>query len=196
MTAIYAHREMLTSNYCNIFQSVKKYGNVMSLDFGIMSSVVISSLPLIKEAFSHLDENFINRPIFPLQKHIFNENGKSFVCCKICIVIFMVCKDRYMPYLSNRPINQSFHEILLGFPWKLDATFLEWKHLSDDLYWVLVETGQNHLFCKTPSRCLIGSNQGTQSPPGTMCTPFHFPTATFYPRKMDISQYLPHLHFT
>ncbi|GAB1288645.1 Cytochrome P450, family 2, subfamily j, polypeptide 13 [Apodemus speciosus] len=58
-----------------IQQSVKKYGNVMSLDFGIMSSVVISSLPLIKEAFSHLDDNFLNRPIFPLQRHIFNENG-------------------------------------------------------------------------------------------------------------------------
>ncbi|EDL97777.1 rCG53433 [Rattus norvegicus] len=43
-----------------------------------MSSVIISSLPLIKEAFSHLDENFINRPIFPLQKHIFNDNGLIF----------------------------------------------------------------------------------------------------------------------
>ncbi|XP_028711581.1 cytochrome P450 2J3-like isoform X3 [Peromyscus leucopus] len=59
-------------------QLVKKYGNVISLDFGIMSSVIISSLPLIKEAFTNLDENFISRPIFPLQKHIFNENGLIF----------------------------------------------------------------------------------------------------------------------
>ncbi|XP_037058613.1 cytochrome P450 2J3-like isoform X3 [Peromyscus leucopus] len=56
-------------------QLVKKYGNVISLDFGIMSSVIISSLPLIKEAFTHLDENFLSRPKFPMQKHIFNENG-------------------------------------------------------------------------------------------------------------------------
>uniref|UniRef100_A0A8C8TG39 Cytochrome P450 2J3-like n=1 Tax=Peromyscus maniculatus bairdii TaxID=230844 RepID=A0A8C8TG39_PERMB len=59
-------------------QLVKKYGNVISLDFGIMSSVIISSLPLIKEAFTNLDENFMSRPIFPLQKHIFNENGLIF----------------------------------------------------------------------------------------------------------------------
>ncbi|XP_006974087.1 cytochrome P450 2J4-like isoform X1 [Peromyscus maniculatus bairdii] len=59
-------------------QLVKKYGNVISLDVGIMSSVIISSLPLIKEAFTHLDENFISRPKFPMQKHIFNENGLIF----------------------------------------------------------------------------------------------------------------------
>ncbi|XP_028726128.1 cytochrome P450 2J3-like isoform X2 [Peromyscus leucopus] len=59
-------------------QLVKKYGNVISLDFGIMSSVIISSLPLIKEAFTHLDENFLSRPKFPMQKHIFNENGLIF----------------------------------------------------------------------------------------------------------------------
>ncbi|CAH6790545.1 Cyp2j13 [Phodopus roborovskii] len=57
---------------------VKKYGNVISLDFGIVSSVIISSLPLIKEAFTHLDENFMSRPKFPIQKHIFNENGLVF----------------------------------------------------------------------------------------------------------------------
>ncbi|XP_055474950.1 cytochrome P450 2J3-like isoform X1 [Psammomys obesus] len=57
---------------------VKKYGNVISLDFGVMSSVLISSLPLIKEAFTNLDENLINRPILPLQKHIFNGNGLIF----------------------------------------------------------------------------------------------------------------------
>ncbi|XP_036034992.1 cytochrome P450 2J3-like isoform X2 [Onychomys torridus] len=61
-----------------IQQLVKKYGNVISLDLGIMSSVIISSLPLIKEAFTHLDENFISRPKFPMQKHIFNENGLIF----------------------------------------------------------------------------------------------------------------------
>ncbi|XP_052573803.1 cytochrome P450 2J4-like isoform X2 [Peromyscus californicus insignis] len=59
-------------------QLVKKYGNVISLDFGIMSSVIISSLPLVKEAFTHLDENFMSRPKFPMQEHIFNENGLIF----------------------------------------------------------------------------------------------------------------------
>ncbi|XP_021015977.1 cytochrome P450 2J3-like isoform X1 [Mus caroli] len=68
----------LTQFHLAVQQFVKKYGNVISLDFGIKSSVIISSLPLIKEAFSHLDENFINRPIFPLQRHIFNGNGLIF----------------------------------------------------------------------------------------------------------------------
>ncbi|XP_057639852.1 cytochrome P450 2J3-like isoform X2 [Chionomys nivalis] len=57
---------------------VKKYGNVMSLDFGIMSSVIVSSLPLIKEAFTHLEENFMSRPQFPMQKHVFNKSGLIF----------------------------------------------------------------------------------------------------------------------
>ncbi|XP_041508691.1 cytochrome P450 2J3-like isoform X1 [Microtus oregoni] len=59
-------------------QLVKKYGNVMSLDFGIMSSVIITSLPLIKEAFTQLEENFMSRPKFPIHKHIFKENGLVF----------------------------------------------------------------------------------------------------------------------
>ncbi|KAM7324688.1 hypothetical protein ACRRTK_016993 [Alexandromys fortis] len=59
-------------------QLVKKYGNVMSLDFGIMSSVIITSLPLIKEAFTQLEENFMSRPKFPIHKHIFKENGQPF----------------------------------------------------------------------------------------------------------------------
>ena len=62
----------------------------MSLDFGIMSSVIVSSLPLIKEAFTQMEENFMSRPKFPIHKHIFKENGKSFMCCQICIVIFMI----------------------------------------------------------------------------------------------------------
>ncbi|KAH0515085.1 Cytochrome P450 2J6 [Microtus ochrogaster] len=59
-------------------QLVKKYGNVISLDFGTMSSVIVTSLPLIKEAFTHLEENFMSRPRFPLQNLIFNENGLIF----------------------------------------------------------------------------------------------------------------------
>ncbi|KAH0518983.1 Cytochrome P450 2J3 [Microtus ochrogaster] len=59
-------------------QLVKKYGNVISLDFGIMSSVIVSSLPLIKEAFTHLEENFMSRPKFPFANFIFNENGLVF----------------------------------------------------------------------------------------------------------------------
>nr|XP_008537964.1 PREDICTED: cytochrome P450 2J2-like [Equus przewalskii] len=41
---------------------VKKYGNIFSLDFGDVPSVVITGLPLIKEALVHQDPNFVNRP--------------------------------------------------------------------------------------------------------------------------------------
>ncbi|XP_049992348.1 cytochrome P450 2J4-like isoform X9 [Alexandromys fortis] len=61
--------------HLGVQQLVKKYGNVISLDLGIKSSVVVSSLPLIKEAFTHLEENFMSRPKFPLQSLLFNENG-------------------------------------------------------------------------------------------------------------------------
>uniref|UniRef100_A0A8D1D2G2 Cytochrome P450 2J2 n=1 Tax=Sus scrofa TaxID=9823 RepID=A0A8D1D2G2_PIG len=52
---------------------VKKYGNVLSLDLGAFSSVVITGLPLIKEALVHQDQNFVNRPINLNQ--VFQKNG-------------------------------------------------------------------------------------------------------------------------
>ncbi|XP_012662668.1 cytochrome P450 2J2-like [Otolemur garnettii] len=54
---------------------VKKYGNIVSLEFGSISSVVITGLPLIKEALIDLHQNFVNRPVFPIQERIFQGNG-------------------------------------------------------------------------------------------------------------------------
>uniref|UniRef100_A0AAA9SWA0 Cytochrome P450 2J2-like n=1 Tax=Bos taurus TaxID=9913 RepID=A0AAA9SWA0_BOVIN len=54
---------------------VKKYGNVFSVDFGIFRSVLITGLPLIKEALVHQDQNFANRPLIPIEKRIFNNKG-------------------------------------------------------------------------------------------------------------------------
>ncbi|XP_060977721.1 cytochrome P450 2J2-like isoform X2 [Dama dama] len=56
-------------------QFVKKYGNVFSLDFGTFPSVLVTGLPLIKEALVHQGQNFSNRPVMPLQEHIFNNKG-------------------------------------------------------------------------------------------------------------------------
>lgn len=106
----------LTSNYWILFQLVKKYGNVISLDFGIMSSVIISSMPLIKEAFTHLDDNFMSRPKFPIQKYVFNENGKSFMYCNMYTVIFMIHKRHlYALFIqhSHKPIP-SWNVIING----------------------------------------------------------------------------------
>jgi cytochrome P450 family 2 subfamily J len=58
------------------FQFVKKYGNLTSLDFGNIPSVIITGLPLIKEVFTNMEQNFLNRPITPIRKRVFNNNGK------------------------------------------------------------------------------------------------------------------------
>ena len=63
-------------NSSTIFQFVKKYGNVFSLDFGTFPSILITGLPLIKEALVHQGENFSKRPVMPLQERIFNTKGK------------------------------------------------------------------------------------------------------------------------
>ncbi|XP_070324183.1 cytochrome P450 2J2-like isoform X2 [Odocoileus virginianus] len=56
-------------------QLVKKYGNIISLDFGAVHSIVITGLPYIKEALVYQEQNFVNRPRAPLQKRIFNNKG-------------------------------------------------------------------------------------------------------------------------
>ncbi|XP_052032755.1 cytochrome P450 2J4-like isoform X1 [Apodemus sylvaticus] len=54
---------------------VKKYGNLISLDFGAISSVVITGLPLIKEALTGMEQNFLKRPILAARQHVFKNNG-------------------------------------------------------------------------------------------------------------------------
>uniref|UniRef100_A0A8C3YIQ4 Cytochrome P450 2J2 n=1 Tax=Catagonus wagneri TaxID=51154 RepID=A0A8C3YIQ4_9CETA len=54
---------------------VKKYGNVISLDSSAFSSVVITGLPLIREAFVHQDKHFSSRPTIPIQEHVSKKNG-------------------------------------------------------------------------------------------------------------------------
>ncbi|KAB0359668.1 hypothetical protein FD754_003824 [Muntiacus muntjak] len=54
---------------------VTKYGNVFSMDFGTFPSVLITGLPLIKEALVHQDQNFANRPLMPIEIRIFNNKG-------------------------------------------------------------------------------------------------------------------------
>ncbi|KAM7324683.1 hypothetical protein ACRRTK_016988 [Alexandromys fortis] len=68
----------LEQSHLAVQQFVKKYGNLISLDFGNIPSVVITGLPLIKEAFTHMEQNFLKRPITPLRKRVFNDNGKPF----------------------------------------------------------------------------------------------------------------------
>nr|XP_048309069.1 cytochrome P450 2J4-like isoform X2 [Myodes glareolus] len=65
----------LEQSHLAVQQFVKKYGNLISLDFGNIPSVVITGLPLIKEAFTHMEQNFLKRPITPLRKRVFNDNG-------------------------------------------------------------------------------------------------------------------------
>nr|KAF6381626.1 cytochrome P450 family 2 subfamily J member 2 [Pipistrellus kuhlii] len=45
------------------------------MEFGAWSSVIITGLPLIKEALVHQGHNFLNRPMSPVRKRIFKTNG-------------------------------------------------------------------------------------------------------------------------
>ncbi|XP_044800844.2 cytochrome P450 2J2 isoform X2 [Bubalus bubalis] len=56
-------------------QVVKKYGNIIRLDFGVIHSIVITGLPYIKEALVGQEQNFVNRPMIAIQKRIFNNKG-------------------------------------------------------------------------------------------------------------------------
>lgn len=59
-----------------IFQLVKKYGNVMSMQLGDLPLVLITGLPLIKEVLVDQNQIFVNRPITPIRERIFKNNGK------------------------------------------------------------------------------------------------------------------------
>ncbi|KAL6030924.1 hypothetical protein STEG23_026898, partial [Scotinomys teguina] len=61
--------------HLGVQQFAKKYGNLISLDFVNMSSVVITGMPLIKEALSHMEQNFLKRPITPLRECVFKNTG-------------------------------------------------------------------------------------------------------------------------
>ncbi|XP_051020380.1 cytochrome P450 2J3 [Acomys russatus] len=59
-------------------QFVKKYGNILNLDFANIPSVVVTGLPLIKEVFTQMEQNILNRPVTPLRDHLFKKNGLIF----------------------------------------------------------------------------------------------------------------------
>ncbi|XP_021512344.2 cytochrome P450 2J4-like isoform X2 [Meriones unguiculatus] len=65
----------LQKSHLVIQQFVKKYGNIISLDFGNIPAVVITGLPLIKEVFTHMEQNFLKRPITPIRERVFNNSG-------------------------------------------------------------------------------------------------------------------------
>ncbi|XP_049992406.1 cytochrome P450 2J4-like [Alexandromys fortis] len=61
-----------------IQQFVKKYGNILSMDFGDINSVVITGLPLIKKVFTHMEQDILNRPVTLIRERISKNNGVLF----------------------------------------------------------------------------------------------------------------------
>ncbi|XP_004446745.1 cytochrome P450 2J2-like [Dasypus novemcinctus] len=61
--------------HLHLQQLVKKYGNLLSLQFGDFHSVIITGLPLIKEVLVHQEQKFLNRPVSPIQEFLFKNNG-------------------------------------------------------------------------------------------------------------------------
>ncbi|XP_057356233.1 cytochrome P450 2J2 isoform X1 [Manis pentadactyla] len=62
-------------NHLEFQRLVKKYGNIFSFQFGALSSVVITGLPLIKEVLVHQAQIFVNRPVTPIRERVFKEKG-------------------------------------------------------------------------------------------------------------------------
>ncbi|XP_049735378.1 cytochrome P450 2J2-like isoform X2 [Elephas maximus indicus] len=54
---------------------VKKYGNLLSLEFGDIHTVIVSGLPLIKEVLANQDQNFVSRPKTPIRERVFKNQG-------------------------------------------------------------------------------------------------------------------------
>ncbi|XP_053777566.1 cytochrome P450 2J2 [Desmodus rotundus] len=54
---------------------VKKYGNVFSMKFGNLPTVVVTGLPLIKEALVHQGHKFVERPVSPIRERMVKKNG-------------------------------------------------------------------------------------------------------------------------
>jgi hypothetical protein len=82
--AIPEHTDMGTFSFdCfTIFQLMKKYGNIFSLQFGYIHSVFITGQPLIKKAFTSMEQNFLDHPITHMRQCVFNKNGKFFATKK------------------------------------------------------------------------------------------------------------------
>ncbi|EHA98995.1 Cytochrome P450 2J2 [Heterocephalus glaber] len=56
-------------------QYVKKYGNIVSMDLAYTSAVLVTGLPLIKEVLTHPDQDYMNRPLSPIQERVFSKRG-------------------------------------------------------------------------------------------------------------------------
>ncbi|XP_040834394.1 cytochrome P450 2J1-like isoform X5 [Ochotona curzoniae] len=54
---------------------VKKFGNVISLEMGGSPIMIITGLPLIKEALVQMDQNFLSRPLPPIRERVFKKYG-------------------------------------------------------------------------------------------------------------------------
>nr|KAF6381622.1 cytochrome P450 family 2 subfamily J member 2 [Pipistrellus kuhlii] len=65
----------LKEPHLSIQKYVKQYGNLFSMEFGAWSSVLVTGLPLIKEALVDQGHNILDRPILPVRKRIFKTDG-------------------------------------------------------------------------------------------------------------------------
>ncbi|XP_058513228.1 cytochrome P450 2J1 [Ochotona princeps] len=59
----------------HVEEMVNKYGNVISLEMGNLPIMIVTGLPLIKEALVQMDQKFLNRPLPPIREHVFKKYG-------------------------------------------------------------------------------------------------------------------------
>ncbi|KAF3819781.1 hypothetical protein GH733_015290 [Mirounga leonina] len=123
--------------YLTIFQLVKKYGNILSMQLGDLPVVVITGLPLIKEVLIDQNQVFVNRPMTPIRERIFRNNGKFLNQCKMDMfdILWSVKGQPFNPHFKmNSAVSNIICSITFGKRFEYeDEQFQELLRLLDDV---------------------------------------------------------------
>ncbi|XP_072909878.1 cytochrome P450 2D3-like isoform X2 [Hemitrygon akajei] len=72
----------LSNPHLSFVKLWKKYGDVVSLEFGWTNLVVLSGYKTLKEALVKKSEDFADRPSFPIYEKFFRQHGEGIVFAK------------------------------------------------------------------------------------------------------------------
>ncbi|NXJ62061.1 CP2J2 protein, partial [Rostratula benghalensis] len=71
----HVHMVNFTNPQIMVDKLTEKYGDVFSVDMGSTSFVCVNGMRLIKEALVNQGENFMDRPVIPIDREVFSNRG-------------------------------------------------------------------------------------------------------------------------